>query len=223
MMGSPAKRYLERMQAQAAFAAEGEAYSDTYKLLLADLKKDKQILKAIESIQDKQLAKKEMLPRYQAWVDGVLKNPQPLAHDEVFSTVLLWRIDAGLLDEAVPLAVFAIEHQMANSDEFKRSLVCIIFEQIAARLREGIGILAENLNKLVEMAKCKAAEGFHKINIPDQVRAKFFKAAGRFYLEKLDDKASAKALFELALVYDTNCGVKKKIEELAEFLQASPL
>ena len=190
---------------------------------MADLKKDKQILKAIESIQDKQLAKKEMLPRYQAWVDGVLENPQPMVHDEVFSTVLLWRIDAGLLDEAVPLAVFAIEHQMANSDEFKRSLVCIIFEQIAARLREGIGILAENLNKLVEMAKCKAAEGFHKINIPDQVRAKFFKAAGRFYLENTDDKASAKALFELALVYDANCGVKKKIEELAEFLQASPL
>ena len=216
-MGSPAKRYLERMQAQAAFAAEGEAYSDTYKLLLADLKKDKQILKAIESIQDKQLAKKEMLPRYQAWIDGVLKNPQPLAHDEVFSTVLLWRIDAGLLDEAVPLAIYAIEHQMANSDEFKRSLVCIVYEQISARLADGIDISAENLDQLIGLAQCKTAEGFHKINIPDQVSAKFFKAAGRFYLENTDDKACAKALFELALSYDANCGVKKKIEELAGF------
>lgn len=222
-MGSPAKRYLERMQARAASVAEGEAYSDTYKLLLADLKKDKQILKAIESIQDKQLAKKEMLPRYQAWVYGVLENPQPLIHDEVFSTVLLWRIDAGLLDEAVPLAIYAIEHQMSNSDEFKRSLACIVYEQISARLGDGIDISAENLNQLIELAQCKTAEGFHKINIPDQVRAKFFKAAGRFYLENTDDKAGAKALFELALAYDANCGVKKKIEELTEFLQASPL
>lgn len=222
-MGSPAKRYLERMQAQAASAAESEACGDAYKLLLSDLKKDKQILKAIESIQDKQLAKRGMLPRYQAWIDGVLQNPQPLVHDEVFSTVLLWRIDAGLLDEAVPLAIYAIEHQMSNSDEFKRSLACIIFEQIGARLSDGIGILVENLDQLIGLAQCKTAEGFHKIDIPDQVRAKFFKAAGRFYLENTDDKAGAKALFELALAYDANCGVKKKIEELTEFLQASPL
>lgn len=210
-MSSPARRHFEKIQAKyLACAAED---CTPYQKLLVLLKQDKQILKSIDSIQDKQIAKREMLPRYIDWVAGVLEGASPLENDEIFVTVLLWRIDVGQLTEAVPLAMFAIEHDMQTIDDFKRSLPCLIYEQFGEQLEANGDVGAAELDKLTELALAKLDDGRHAVDMPDPVRAKFLKAAGLFYMHH-DNRIVAKQLFQAADGYYERVGVKKLLKEL---------
>ena len=210
-MSSPARRYYEKMQAK-NLTRETE-HCTPYQELLLLLKQDKQVLKSIDSIQDKQIAKREMLPRYVDWVAGVLEGASPLENDEIFVTVLLWRIDVGQLTEAVPLAMFAIEHDMQTIDDFKRSLPCLIYEQFGEQLEANGDVEAAELDKLIEQALAKLDDGRHAVDMPDPVRAKFLKAAGLFY-KRHDNRTVAKKLFQAADGYYERVGVKKLLKEL---------
>lgn len=210
-MSSPARRYYEKMQAK-NLTRETE-HCTPYQELLLLLKQDKQVLKSIDSIQDKQIAKREMLPRYVDWVAGVLEGASPLENDEIFVTVLLWRIDVGQLTEAVPLAMFAIEHDMQTIDDFKRSLPCLIYEQFGEQLEANGDVGAAELDKLTELALAKLDDGRHAVDMPDPVRAKFLKAAGLFYMHH-DNRIVAKQLFQAADGYYERVGVKKLLKEL---------
>lgn len=210
-MSSPARRYYEKMQAK-NLTRETEHCTPYQKLLLL-LKQDKQVLKSIDSIQDKQIAKREMLPRYVDWVAGVLEGASPLENDEIFVTVLLWRIDVGQLTEAVPLAMFAIEHDMQTIDDFKRSLPCLIYEQFGEQLEANGDVGAAELDKLTELALAKLDDGRHAVDMPDPVRAKFLKGAGLFY-KRHDNRIVAKQLFQAADGYYERVGVKKLLKEL---------
>ena len=210
-MSSPARRYYEKMQAK-NLTRETE-HCTPYQELLLLLKQDKQVLKSIDSIQDKQIAKREMLPRYVDWVAGVLEGASPLENDEIFVTVLLWRIDVGQLTEAVPLAMFAIEHDMQTIDDFKRSLPCLIYEQFGEQLNVDGDVEATELEKLTELALAKLDDGRHAVDMPDPVRAKFLKAAGLFY-KRHENCIAAKPLLLAADGYDQRVGVKKILKNL---------
>ena len=68
------------------------------------------------------------------------------------------------------------------------------------------------LQSLVELAQQKNGE-LHALDMPDKVRAKFFKAAGE-YFETQKNKAAAIGLYETALQYDDKIGVKQKLAAL---------
>ena len=63
-----------------------------------------------------------MIPNYSDWIQGVIDTGRAAEDDQVTPTLLVWMIDTGALDAAMPLAKLAIETQMASTDEYSRTM-----------------------------------------------------------------------------------------------------
>lgn len=189
-----------------------------YQRLYKSLKDDKAILKNIASIQDKIKAKAAMIPNYSDWIQGVIDTGRAAEDDQVTPTLLVWMIDTGALDQAMPLAQLAIETQMASTDEYSRTMPEIIIEQMAEQISAGSDISLTNLQTLIDWVTAKADNGLHINNMPDQIRAKLLKAAGE-RAEEQEEIEHAIALYEQALAYNERCGVKKRLDALKKQLE----
>ena len=188
-----------------------------YQRLLKNLHDDKVLLKSVSSIADKVHIKKQALPAYQEWIDGITAAGTVQADDRVAATVIVWMIDCGLLDEAMPLADVLIHSGLESADEYSRSMPEIIVEQMADQIESGSEISAENLKTLIEWATAKKEDGLHEINLADVIRAKLLKAAGE-KAEAADDNETALNLYRQAVGYNDKAGVKKRIEALEKQL-----
>ena len=212
---SPARRHFEQETArQAAEHSEMDLSQLTaYQRLYKSLQDDKAILKAIFGNEDKAKAKAEMLPSYVDWLQGVMAGQHAQVGDKITPTVLVWFIDCGLLDEAMPLVTFAMQTGMDSADEYQRTMPEIIIEQYAEQISNGYDISPDHLQTLIDWATQKNEKGQHLFNMPDQIRAKLLKAAGERF-EEDNQTAQAIALYEKALNYNPRAGVKKRLDAL---------
>ena len=217
---SYARRHFEKTTAEIAAAEAGGAdlgSLSAYQRLLKNLHDDKVLLKSVSSIADKVHIKKQALPAYQEWIDGITAAGTVQADDRIAATVIVWMIDCGLLDEAMPLADVLIHSGLESADEYSRSMPEIIVEQMAGQIESGSEISAENLKTLIEWATAKKEDGLHEINLADVIRAKLLKAAGE-KAEAADDNETALNLYRQAVGYNDKAGVKKRIEALEKQL-----
>lgn len=217
---SYARRHFEKTTAEIAAAEAGGADLDNlsaYQRLLKNLHDDKVLLKSVSSIADKVHIKKQALPAYQEWIDGITAAGAVQADDRIAATVIVWMIDCGLLDEAMPLADVLIHSGLESADEYSRSMPEIIVEQMADQIESGSEISAESLKTLIEWATAKKEDGLHEINLADVIRAKLLKAAGE-KAEAADDNETALTLYRQAVGYNDKAGVKKRIEALEKQL-----
>lgn len=206
MRQSPARAHWERQQAASveSTAPSGGPREATHQLLQARLLEDRRRLKEIQSVERKVEVKQEMLPTYEAWIEGVLEADSGTP-DEVFMTMLVWFVDCGLHERALVLAEHALRHGMALPDQYKRDVATFVAEEIAeAALRPGATVPPSTLKRLDEIT------GSH--DMPDEVRAKVFKALGTALEE--GDPINALAAYQRALQLHDRVGVKKDIEKL---------
>lgn len=217
-MTSPARRHFMQETARLAAEAAGDtglAELTVYQKLLKKLYDDKTVLKAINSTTDKAKAKADMLPAYAEWVAGVMQGENVQPEDKITPTVLIWTIDCGLLDEAMPLAEFALQHNLPTSDDFQREMPDLLLEEYAEQLAAGYTVTGDNLKILVGWATEKNEDDRHRYNVNDKVRSKLLKAAGE-WAEEQDLKDYARHLYEQALFYNPKVGVKKRIADLSK-------
>lgn len=217
---SYARRHFEKTTAEIAAAEAGGAdlgSLSAYQRLLKNLHDDKVLLKSVSSIADKVHIKKQALPAYQEWIDGITAAGTVQADDRIAATVIVWMIDCGLLDEVMPLADVLIHSGLESADEYSRSMPEIIVEQMADQIESGSEISAESLKTLIEWATAKKEDGLHEINLADVIRAKLLKAAGE-KAEAADDNETALNLYRKAVGYNDKAGVKKRIEALEKQL-----
>lgn len=203
------------MRASAAVQAVGGEQTQTtgnaYELMLAKLAEDRRRLKGIQSIERRADVKREILPEYQPWIEGVLKGDSG-RQDDVFMTALVWRIDVGDIEAALPLAAYAIEHKLSMPDQYKRSTACVIAEEAAdIAIKDGnVGISA--LQRVAELTESE--------DMPDEVRAKLHKAIG-YAQREAGDLQGARDNFARALALHDKAGVKKDIERLDVLIKNS--
>ncbi|MDR3398748.1 MAG: phage terminase small subunit [Pandoraea sp.] len=210
-MTSPAQRHFLRVSAARVTAAAADAeepiVATAYEQQLMQLRQDSQALKQIQSVEKKADAKREMLPKYAAWVDGVLSSGRG-TQDDVVMTVLAWRIDAGDYTGALPVAAHAIEHGLKMPEPYVRTTACFVAEEfadMARKTRANDGNV--DLDSLLAVARITEAE-----DMPDQVRAKLQKEIGLAQIEIAPQRALD--ALKRALELDQNVGVKKDIERL---------
>ena len=217
-MSSPARQHFERISAASSQAAESDSPRDAngYELMLHKLATDKRRLKEVQSLERKAEVKRELLPEYEPWVEGVLSGQQGV-QDDVLMTVMVWRIDAGDYIGALAIARYAIEHKLSMPDQYKRTTACLIAEEMAdAALKAHDSGIAINVEPLQEAAEITAGE-----DMPDEVRAKLYKAIG---LSMSGDKGmigGALDYLKRALGLHDKVGVKKDIEKLERELKNS--
>jgi hypothetical protein len=227
MANSLAKRHFQRASAAAAAgvaaATAGPVMTmegaNAYELQLAKLQQDYLRLKQVQSEEGKAELKRQLLPEHAPYIEGVLSADKG-AQDQVVTTVMVWRIDAGDYPGALDIAAYVIRHGLIMPDRFVRTTGCIVAEEIAdAALKAQKAGGAFELDLLNRTAAITAEE-----DMPDQVRAKLNLAIGKAYSAQVGDDTpteQAQPTLELAkqhlaraIELNSNCGGKKDLERV---------
>ncbi len=213
---TPARRHRERALA----ALQGAAYpqfeqqrANAYELQLMQLAEHSRTLKGIQSIERKIDAKRTMLPVYKPWIDGLLAADRG-GQDDVLVTIMLWTLDTGDLEGALPMASYVLRHGLSTPDRYERTAATMIAEEVAdtaikqqeAGNGPSCGLLYAYLGLL------------EQCDIFDQVRAKLHKAVGRAcYAEGLKQQAAEH--YRRAIELHDKVGIKKELEVLERELK----
>lgn len=187
-------------------------------------------LKEIRSIDKKIEAKREMLPEYRAWIEGVLEADAGAGTGlagEVLPTCMVWLIDIGQFADALHLADFMLRHDAAMPARYQRDAASIVAEEIADAAAKVQNAGAAFPLEILERADALTAPR----DLHDQIRAKLFKAIGVESLriaEDLPAEESRKelqhavgALREAQRLHD-RVGVKDRIKRADKLLAALP-
>lgn len=241
---TPARAH-QLAQAMAANAADpevqGRPIDPAAAQILLRLRHDLRRLKAIQSIERKGDAKREMLPEYRAWCDEMLslgratppgKQLGSSGADDVLPTIMIWSIDTGDWARAIELAEHVIRFDIPLPTRYQRQAAPLIAEEFAeAALKVQARGEAFPVDVLEEVELLTAEADMH-----DEIRAKLMKAIGTEYARKAEAaldtpafaEAAGRALMPLKRAQDLHgrVGVKVTIQRLekaqAKAAQADP-
>ncbi|MGO1303321.1 MAG: phage terminase small subunit [Sphingomonas parapaucimobilis] len=228
---TPARAH-QLAQAMAANAAtpemEGRPIDPAAAQILLRLRHDLRRLKAIQSIERKGDAKREMLPEYRAWCDhqlecGRMTNGHNLGStgaNDVLPTIMIWSIDTGDWARAIELAEHVIRFDIPLPTRYQRQAAPLIAEEFAeAALKIQARGEAFPVDVLEEVELLTDDADMH-----DEIRAKLMKAIGTEYARKAEAaldtpafaEAAGRALAPLKRAQDLHgrVGVKVTIQRL---------
>jgi hypothetical protein len=183
-------------------------------------------LKEIKSIEKKIAAKREMLPEYAPWVEGVIAAAAGVGAGisaDVVPTVMVWLIDVGQFEAMLPLAAFVLRHDVSMPARYNRDAATVIVEETAAAALK----LQGNDERFPLEVLCAVEEMTAGIDMHDEPRAKLAKAIGIEQLElaaSFDGQAertareAALASLRRAVALDDRIGVKGRITQLEKAL-----
>lgn len=191
---------------------------------------DMRRLKAIQSIEKKIEAKREMLPAYRDWVmarlDAARATGKAVA-DGVIPTIMVWLIDVGEFRGAIELAEYMLRHDLPMPARYQRTTAALVAEEIATAAAKaqaaGAGF---DLDILHDTEILTADADMH-----DQIRAKLFKAIGlqtALDVEAAEAGAVHRETFGKALEalrraqqLDDRVGVKGRIKQIEKAIDAA--
>lgn len=222
---SHCRQHFQRITAAEAAASaspqQGMAGANAYELQLAQLAQDRLRLKQIQSGEGKARLKQQLLPAYVPYVEGVLAAGRG-AQDEVLTTVMVWRIDAGDYAGALDIAAYVLEHNLVMPDRFARTTGCLIAEEIAEA-----ALKAQRAGELFDaQILARAGELTREQDMPDEARAKLHLAYARAVLEPVDEASpdldrlqAGIANLRRAIELHGSCGAKKDLERAERLLK----
>ena len=219
------RNQLQKRAAREAAAAAPAAMMDGatgYEVMLAKLQQDQFRLKQVQSQEGKAKLKTEMLPDYVPYVDGTLSAGQG-AQDDVITTLMVWRFDAGDFAGGLQVAEYVLKHGLMMPDRFNRTTGCLVAEEVATAALKAqkaggtfpLGILTDTAVLTEEQ------------DMPDEARAKLVLALGRATLEGIDDLKPGQPgqsqagidLLKRAIELHSSCGGKKDLERAERLLK----
>lgn len=209
----PTKRHFLETSAALAHAAETDQLADCseYEKMLHLLARCKKQLKEIQSVEQKESRKKEMLADFMPWITGALQTANG-KQDDVLMTWQVWTIDAGEYQLALDIAEYALHQDLVLPDVYSRTLATTLAEEFADRAKA-----ARNLNApfALDYLQRIAALTDDK-DMPDQSRARLYREIGE--LQKDSQLEQALASLERALALDDKIGVTGEIKKLRKQL-----
>lgn len=215
-MGSPASNHLMRLSA-IAYAQQGGnvlRHAAPYEQMLVKLAEDKRVLKTIYSKRTKADKKRQLLPHYLPWVNGVIDAGEG-AQDDVLMTVMLWRLDVDDIAGALKIAHYALDYGLAMPGAHQRPPPYMLVEEVALAAQR----LLER-QEAVEIAPLlETLDLTANADMPDEVRARLHRLVGRLLSDR---EQFVDALYHLqrAAQLDRSRGVKRLIEHVERHLTA---
>ncbi|KRC85452.1 hypothetical protein ASE30_00280 [Achromobacter sp. Root83] len=220
-MTSPAQRHRTRALAAKASAADGAApavVGGIFGQMMAKLTQDRRRLHDIKSVERKIGLKRELVPEYQDYLDGVLSGNagQP---DEVLTTLMVWHIDVGAFARGLELADYVLRHGLPLPERLKRNTATLLLDEVAGAIAGG-AVLKHDEAMLLLQEVARLVDGQ---DAPDQARAKLHLAIGKTLAEQAGDEPrgpllemarAAVAQLRRAVDLHSSVGCKKLIEQL---------
>ncbi|WP_230769796.1 phage terminase small subunit [Sphingomonas sp. Leaf4] len=134
-------------------------------------------LKEIKAVSRKIDAKRQMLPEYRSWIDGLMSGALQAgagASGDVLPTIMVWYIDVGDYAAALPLIEHVLAHKLKMPARYVRDAPTLIVEEIAvAAMKAQSAGDPFDLSLLETVEALTADDDMH-----DEVRAKLLKAIG---------------------------------------------
>lgn len=216
---------LRKIAAQEAAAVAPAALMDGatgYEVMLAALQQDQFRLKQVQSQEGKAKLKTEMLPAYVPYVDGVLSAGQG-AQDDVLTTLMVWRFDAGDFTGGLQVAEYVLKHGLLMPDRFNRTTGCLVAEEVATaalKAQKAGGTFPGDILTATAMLTDDQ-------DMPDEARAKLILALGRATLDGITDEQPGQPgklqagidLLKRAIELNSSCGGKKDLERAERLLK----
>lgn len=213
-MKSPARKHFEQVSAAkaAGTATPGEQQQgEQYELHARALYEARRTLKAIRSIEAKIEKKRELLPEFMPYINGVLAEGKG-AKDDVLMTLMVWCIDVGDYETAMQIGAYAVKHSLDTPDQYERDTVSILAEEIADGVKASLEKEDAKADDLANvMARCIAIVG--DADMHDEIKAKVHKSYG-YALRAAEDNEGALAQLKRALELNDKIGVKQDIQRL---------
>jgi len=216
------RRARAAMEAARTAPRQSMAGATAYEHQLNQLLQDRLRLKAIQSTAAKEALKPQLLPQYTPYVEGVLAGGNG-AQDDVITTIMVWRIDAGDYSGALDIADYVLKHKLIMPDRFERTTGCLVAEEIATA-----ALKAQKVNGRFDLSILhRTLELTDAEDMPDQARAKLYLATGRATLDGLtveqpgqpgQIQAGIDLLKRAIELYDA-CGGKKDLDSAERLLK----
>ncbi|ENO8558676.1 terminase, partial [Yersinia enterocolitica] len=128
---TPAQRHYDKVMAERRGTTEDVVQGGSaYEQQLHRLRIDQRRLSQFQSHTTRAEMKREMLPAYDGWLDGVLTANSGQS-DEVVTTCMVWSVDAGLYRDALRLAEYVIGHNLPMADKYQRTAACFVVDQLS--------------------------------------------------------------------------------------------
>ncbi len=224
-MLTPAQRHYDKVMAERRGTTEEVVQGGSaYEQQLHRLRIDQRRLSQFQSHLTRAEMKREMLPAYDGWLDGVLTANSGQS-DEVVTTCMVWSVDAGLYRDALRLAEYVIGHNLPMADKYQRTAACFVVDQLSEAALLNFKIASTNSPAIEIDILLRLQELTADKDMPDEARAKLLKAIGYTQREStnLADQASALIWLQRALAAHKDAGVKKDIEVLERNLKKAAL
>lgn len=215
-MLTPAQRHR-----QSALAAQSvpTVKSSTNASLLMQLVEDRRALSAKQSIAAKIELKRELLPNYIGFIDGLNGKDTGLAEQDalLLSELFVWLVDCFELPRVITLFDYMQRFSISTPERHSRDLATFTAEELSAqmntRLKTGYEFRPEEVEDLRTIQA--SISGY---DMPDQVNSAFCKSFGMVlaaqsnYADAIDNLKKADAL-------DTSAGVKNDLKRLTKLLE----
>jgi len=213
-MATPAQRARARSLALAdagtvpASAPSAGAPASGAEKMLRKLKAEMDQLRKIQSMTARAKAKRDLMPDYMAYVDGVLEADTG-RQDPVVLHMMIWALDVGDYATVIRLAAYVLRHGLAMPDGFERPPGAWLVEELARAAADDPAALPS----LDDAMRLTADLDMH-----DQIRAKAWRVLGEAVMGS--DPALAAERLERALRLDPRVGARKLLDAARKALAA---
>ena len=216
------RRARAAMEAAKTAPQQSMAGATAYEHQLNQLLQDRLRLKAIQSTAAKEALKPQLLPQYVPYVGGVLAGGNG-AQDDVLTTIMVWRIDAGEYAGALDIADYVLKHKLIMPDRFERTTGCLVAEEIATA-----ALKAQKTNGTFDLSVLhRTIELTDEEDMPDQARAKLYLATGRATVHGITAEEPGQPgqiqagidLLKRAIELHDSCGGKKDLDGAERLLK----
>lgn len=227
-----ARKHFQQHQAKSAAESAAEfgtmQNTNAYEQQLMQLNSDKNRLKNIQSKQNKVELKRQLLPNYKPYLQGILEV-KPGVQDAVVTEMLVWSIDVGEYDFALDLAEYVLKFGLKLPDRFERSEACFITEDIADEflkvLKTDVHVDITVLERLESLITDESLDK-SKRDMPDEVKAKLYLALGKAEMrlitgEQLVDlvhATRARDFLDQACKLDDKCGGRTDLNKMTKLV-----
>lgn len=208
---SPAQRHVQHIAAQLQGEQQDLAHLSEYDKMLYLLARHKKDLGNIQSKEAKAEYKRNILPDYLDWINGVMQAGTG-RQDDVLMMWLIWATDCGEYELALKIGEYALFHDLALPEGFNRTTATAIAEEFADAASK-----AATLNQEFDLDfLLKANEITQHSDMPDESRARLLKELGLQQKESNPEQALINLTRALSL--NQNVGVKGEIKALRKKL-----
>ncbi|WP_426131310.1 terminase endonuclease subunit [Pseudomonas sp. DWP1b1] len=216
------RRARAAMESAKTAPQQSMAGATAYEHQLNQLLQDRLRLKAIQSTAAKEALKPQLLPQYVPYIEGVLASGNG-AQDDVLTTIMVWRIDAGEYGGALDIADYVLKHKLIMPDRFERTTGCLVAEEIATA-----ALKAQKTNGTFDLSILhRTIELTDDEDMPDQARAKLYLATGRATVHGITAEEPGQPgqiqvgidLLKRAIELHDSCGGKKDLDGAERLLK----